>query len=216
MIASDIWCFRAIAAIGSLPRMTSITISYRFSTVQRLGLGIVPRPARMNCSPPPRCGKAAEAPLKNAPLQQLFHNVLVQIEIHLSLLCALNRSNSKTVPNFLGRDKPCRRSGPARHERSSLLPPEPDCSTRPQSWTTIPDCAFHTAPPPFLLRSRTEIASFIARLHASSQTHAQKCSTIPAHALTHTHRFSISENGSGIHFNQGFCRGCARQESLIC
>src|SRR5213594_402330 len=104
MIASDIWCFRAIAAIGSLPRMTSITISYRFSTVQRLGLGIVPRPARMNCSPPPRCGKAAEAPLKNAPLQQLFHNVLVQIEIHLSLLCALNRSNSKTVPNFLGRD----------------------------------------------------------------------------------------------------------------
>src|SRR6059036_3251334 len=60
----------------------------------------------MNCSPPPRCGKAAEAPLKNAPLQQLFHNVLVQIEIHLSLLCALNRSNSKTVPNFLGRDKP--------------------------------------------------------------------------------------------------------------
>src|SRR5437867_7833201 len=106
MIASDIWCFRAIAAIGSLPRMTSITISYRFSTVQRLGLGIVPRPARMNCSPPPRCGKAAEAPLKNAPLQQLFHNVLVQIEIHLSLLCALNRSNSKTVPNFLGRDKP--------------------------------------------------------------------------------------------------------------
>src|SRR5881628_2753177 len=104
MIASDIWCFRAIAAIGSLPRMTSITISYRFSTVQRLGLGIVPRPARMNCSPPPRCRKAAEAPLKNAPLQQLFHNVLVQIEIHLSLLCALNRSNSKTVPNFLGRD----------------------------------------------------------------------------------------------------------------
>src|SRR5436309_406499 len=101
MIASDIWCFRAIAAIGSLPRMTSITISYRFSTVQRLGLGIVPRPARMNCSPPPRCRKAAEAPLKNAPLQQLFHNVLVQIEIHLSLLCALNRSNSKTVPNFL-------------------------------------------------------------------------------------------------------------------
>src|SRR5213593_3015179 len=105
MIASDIWCFRAIAAIGSLPRMTSITISYRFSTVQRLGLGIVPRPARMNCSPPPRCGKAAEAPLKNAPLQQLFHSVLVEIEIHLSLLCALNRSNSKTVPNFVGRGK---------------------------------------------------------------------------------------------------------------
>src|SRR5881296_4466051 len=105
MIASDIWCFRAIAAIGSLPRMTSITISYRFSTVQRLGLGIVPRPARMNCSPPPRCGKAAEAPLKNAPLQQLFHNVLVQIEVHLSLLCALNRSNSKTVPNFVGRGR---------------------------------------------------------------------------------------------------------------
>src|SRR5436309_3670750 len=60
----------------------------------------------MNWSPPPRCGKAAEASLKNAPLLQLFHNVLVQIEIHLSLLCALNRSNSKTVPNFLGRDKP--------------------------------------------------------------------------------------------------------------
>jgi len=57
----------------------------------------------MNWSPPPRCGKAAEAPLKNAPLQQLFHNVLVEIEIHLSLLCALNRSNSKTVPNFVGR-----------------------------------------------------------------------------------------------------------------
>jgi len=112
MIASDIWCFRAIAAIGSLPRMTSITISYRFSTVQRLGLGIVPRPARMNCSPPPRCGKAAEAPLKNAPLQQLFHNVLVQIEIHLSLLCALNRSNSETVPN-------CSESAGTRHDTIS-------------------------------------------------------------------------------------------------
>src|SRR5213594_501780 len=105
MIASDIWCFRAIAAIGSLPRMTSITISYRFSAVQRLGLGIVPRPARMNWSPPPRCGRAAEASLKNAALLQLFHNVLVEIELHLSLLCALNRSNSKTVPNFVGRDK---------------------------------------------------------------------------------------------------------------
>ena len=58
----------------------------------------------MSCSPPPRCGKGAEAPLKNAPLQHLFHNVLVQIEVHLSLLYALNRSNSKTVPNFLGRD----------------------------------------------------------------------------------------------------------------
>jgi hypothetical protein len=57
----------------------------------------------MNWSPPPRCGKAAEAPLKNAPLQQLFHNVLIEIEIHLSLLYALNRSNSKTVPNFVGR-----------------------------------------------------------------------------------------------------------------
>ena len=34
----------------------------------------------------------------------VFHNVLVQVEIHLSLLCALNRSNSKTVPNFVGRD----------------------------------------------------------------------------------------------------------------
>src|SRR5215467_6627295 len=62
----------------------------------------------MNCSPPPRCEKAAEAPLKNAPLQQLFHNVLVQIEIHLSLLYALNRSNSKAVPNFVGRDNPSR------------------------------------------------------------------------------------------------------------
>src|SRR5437867_7173304 len=123
MIASDIWCFRAIAAIGSLPRMTSITISYRFSTVQRLGLGIVPRPARMNCSPPPRCGKAAEAPLKNAPLQQLFHNVLVQIEIHLSLLCALNRSNSKTVPNFLGRDKLTR---PSLRAASFRPAPHPD------------------------------------------------------------------------------------------
>src|SRR5437867_4582201 len=106
MIASDIWCFRAIAAIGSLPRMTSITISYRFSTVQRLGLGIVPRPAQMNWSPPPRCGRAPEAPLKNAPLLELFHNVLVEIEIHLSRLCALNRSNSKTVPNFVGRGSP--------------------------------------------------------------------------------------------------------------
>src|SRR6266704_3303157 len=38
------------------------------------------------------------------PLLQLFHNVWVEIEIHLSLLCALNRSNSKTVPNFVGRD----------------------------------------------------------------------------------------------------------------
>src|SRR5213594_908741 len=84
--------------------MTSITISQRFSTVQRLGLGIVPRLARMNWSPPPRCGKAAEASLKNAPLLQLFHNVLVEIQIHLSLLCALNRSNSKTVPNFVGPD----------------------------------------------------------------------------------------------------------------
>src|SRR5213594_1093063 len=58
----------------------------------------------MNWSPPPRCGRAAEASLKNAALLQLFHNVLVEIELHLSLLCALNRSNSKTVPNFVGRD----------------------------------------------------------------------------------------------------------------
>src|SRR5437899_10459330 len=58
----------------------------------------------MNWSPPPRCGRAAEAPLINASLLQLFHNVLVEIEIHLSLLCALNTSNSKTVPNFVGRD----------------------------------------------------------------------------------------------------------------
>src|SRR5213594_2408586 len=141
MIASDIWCFRAIAAIGSLPRMTSITISYRFSTVQRLGLGIVPRPARMNCSPPPRCGKAAEAPLKNAPLQQLFHNVLVQIELHLSLLCALNRSNSKTVPNFGGRDTPTnpfsslpasghRRTAPTPHHPGLL--PLPSVPHRPR------------------------------------------------------------------------------------
>src|SRR6266571_9125681 len=86
--------------------MASITISYRFSSVQRLGLGIGPRPAQMNWSPPPRCGRAAEASLKNAPLLQLFHNVLVEIEIHLSLLYALNRSNSKTVPNFVGRDTP--------------------------------------------------------------------------------------------------------------
>src|SRR5579871_5772150 len=106
MIASDTWCFRAIAAIASLPFMTSITISYRFSTVQRLGLGIVPRPAKLHSSRPPRCGRTPEATLKNAPLLEFFHNVLVQVEIHISLLCALNRSNSKTVPNFVGRDSP--------------------------------------------------------------------------------------------------------------
>jgi len=58
----------------------------------------------MNWSPPPRCGRTAGASLKNATLLQFFHNVLVEIEIHLSLLYALNRSNSKTVPNFVGRD----------------------------------------------------------------------------------------------------------------
>src|SRR5438094_260758 len=103
--------------------MTSITISYRFSTVQRLGLGIVPRPARMNWSPPPRCGRAAEATLKNAPLLQLFHNVWVEIEIHLSLLYALNRSNSKTVPNFLGRDTPAPAPTPAPVPPPAPAPP---------------------------------------------------------------------------------------------
>ena len=73
--------------------------------------GIVPRTARMNWSAPPRCGRSAEASLKNAPHQQIFHNVLVQIEIHLSLLCALNRSNSKTVPNFEARDRSIRIHG---------------------------------------------------------------------------------------------------------
>src|SRR5438128_203653 len=72
-------------------------ISYRFSAVHRLGLGMLPRDAKVNVLPPPRCVWIREAPLKNAPLLESIHNALIETDIHLSLSSALDRSNSKTV-----------------------------------------------------------------------------------------------------------------------
>src|SRR5947199_10356743 len=89
-------------------------ISYRFSAVHRLGLGMLPRDAKVNVLPPPRCVCIREAPLKNAPLLESIHNALIETDIHLSLSSALDRSNSKTVLS-------CSESGGTGHRSNSQI-----------------------------------------------------------------------------------------------
>ncbi len=111
------------ASDGSLPRIISITISYRFSPVHRLGLGIVSSFRENEHVPTGIVETAAAVEIrtvrgfphaawnslaKNARLSHRSHNAdcgsHFKIRAHFSLTFALNISYLSTVPNLVGRD----------------------------------------------------------------------------------------------------------------